>query len=69
MTVSITVNNPAQTINLNMLQEQSTQTLALVITDGSVNIARQPVTPTEMLLFGESGMAIDFMLDDYVIKI
>lgn len=68
MTVSITVNNPAQTVSLNMLQEQPTQTLALVIADGVLNIVRQPLTPTEMLLFGEGGMAIDFMLDDYVIK-
>lgn len=68
MTVSLTVNNPAQTISLDMVQEQPVQSLALTITTGSVTIARQPVSVVEMPLFGESGLNIDFLLDEYAWK-
>jgi hypothetical protein len=69
MTVSLIVNNPAQTISLDMNQEQPTQSLSLIIGSGTVSIARQPLPPTEMLLFGDSGLAIDFMLNQYAVKI
>jgi hypothetical protein len=68
MTVSVTVNNPAQTISLDMNQEQPTQSISLIVGSGTVTVARQPLTTTEMLLFGDSGLAIDFMLDEYVVK-
>ncbi len=67
MSVSLTVNNPAQTIGLDMLQEQPTQTLSLIAADGTVNIARQPRSQIDMLL-DESGIVLDFMLDEYIIK-
>lgn len=67
MTVSITVNNPAQTISLDMLQEQPTQNLSLAVSGGNVNIARQPRSEIDMLL-DESGIALDFLLDQYIIK-
>lgn len=69
MSVSLIVNNPAQTISLDMLQEQPTQNLSLAVSSGNVNIARQPVTPIEMIIFGETGMAIDFMSNEYVVKL
>lgn len=68
MTVSLVVNNPAQTISLDMVQEQPTQSVSLIVSTGTVNIARQPVSQIEMLLFGEGGMAIDFMIDEYAVK-
>ena len=68
MTVSLIVNNPAQTISLEMNQEQPVQSLSLVVGSGTVSIAREPLTPTEMLLFGDAGLGIDFMLNEYVIK-
>lgn len=68
MTVSLIVNNPAQTISLDMLQEQPTQNLSLVLTDGSVTIARQPVSQVEMPLLGESGVNIDFIINEYAWK-
>jgi hypothetical protein len=52
-----------------MNQEQPTQSLSLIIGSGTVSIARQPLPPTEMLLFGDSGLAIDFMLNQYAVKI
>ena len=69
MTVSLTVNNPAQTISLEMNQEQPTQSLSLIVGSGTVSIAREPLTPTEMLIFGDAGLGIDFMVNDYVVKI
>lgn len=68
MTVSLVVNNPAQTISLDMVQEQPTQSLSLVITTGAVTIARQPVSVVEMPLFGESGLNMDFLIDEYAWK-
>lgn len=68
MTVSLVVNNPAQMISLDMVQEQPTQSLSLVITTGSVTIARQPVSVVEMPLFGESGLNMDFLIDEYAWK-
>lgn len=68
MTVSVVVSNPAQTLSLDMLQEQPTQSLSLVITTGTVTIARQPVSMVEMPLFGESGLNIDFLIDEYAWK-
>lgn len=68
MTVSLVVNNPAQTISLDMVQEQPTQSVSLIVSTGTVNIERQPVSQIEMLLFGEGGMAIDFMIDEYAVK-
>lgn len=68
MTVSLVVNNPAQTISLDMVQEQPTQSVSLVITTGSVTIARQPVSVVEMPLFGESGLNMDFLIDEYAWK-
>lgn len=68
MTVSLVVNNPAQTISIDMLQEQPTQTQSLIITTGSVVVARQPVSAVEMPLFGESGLNIDFLINEYVWK-
>lgn len=67
MTVAVVVANPAQTLSLNMLQEQPTQTLALNIAGGVVNLARQPRSAADMLL-DESGVAMDFMLDIYIVK-
>lgn len=67
MTVSLTVNNPAQTISLEMNQEQTTQTLSLVVGSGTVSIARQPRSSIDMLL-DEGGLVIDFMLDEYITK-
>jgi len=52
-----------------MNQEQPTQSLSLIVGSGTVSIARQPLPPTEMILFGESGLAIDFMLNQYAVKI
>lgn len=68
MTVSLVVNNPAQTISLDMVQEQPTQTQSLIITTGSVVVARQPVSVVEMPLFGESGLNIDFLINEYAWK-
>jgi hypothetical protein len=68
MTVSLVVNNPAQTISIDMLQEQPTQTQSLIITTGSVVVARQPVSAVEMPLFGESGLNIDFLINEYAWK-
>lgn len=68
MTVSLVVNNPAQTISLDMLQEQPTQTQSLIVTTGSVTVARQPVSAVEMPLFGESGLNLDFLINEYAWK-
>ena len=68
MTVSLIVNNPVQTISLDMLQEQPTQNLSLVLTDGSVAVMRQPVSQVEMPLLGESGVNIDFIINEYAWK-
>ena len=68
MTVSVVVNNPAQTISLDMLQEQATQSLSLVITTGTVALARQPRSELDMLL-DESGIVLDFLLDGYIWKV
>lgn len=68
MTVSLVVNNPAQTISIDMLQEQPTQTQSLIITTGSVVVARQPVSAVEMPLFGDSGLNIDFLINEYAWK-
>lgn len=67
MTVSITVSNPAQTVSLDMVQELPVQTLALKISDGTLNIARQPRSAIDMLL-DEVGMVIDFTIDAYIVK-
>lgn len=67
MTVTLTVNNPGQTITLDMIQEKATQTLALVIADGVLNIARQPRSEIDMLL-DEEGIVLDFLLDQYITK-
>lgn len=67
MTVTLTVNNPGQTISLDMIQEKATQTLALVIADGTLNIARQPRSEIDMLL-DEEGIVLDFLLDQYITK-
>lgn len=67
MTVTLTVNNPGQTITLDMIQEKATQTLDLVIADGVLNIARQPRSEIDMLL-DEEGIALDFLLDQYITK-
>lgn len=67
MTVTLTVNNPGQTITLDMIQEKATQTLALVIADGVLNIARQPRSEIDMLL-DEEGFVLDFLLDEYITK-
>ena len=67
MTVSLVVNNPAQTISLDMVQEQATQSLSLVVSDGSVALARQPRSAIDMLL-DESGIVLDFLLDEYIWK-
>ena len=68
MTVSVVVNNPAQTISLDMLQEQPTQSLSLVVTTGTVALARQPRSELDMLL-DESGIVLDFLLDGYIWKV
>jgi len=68
MTVSIVVNNPAQTVSLDMVQEQATQSLSLIVSDGSVSIARQPPSEIDMLL-DESGIVLDFLLDGYIWKV
>lgn len=68
MTVSVTVNNPAQTISLNMVQEQATQSLSLIVSNGSVSIARQPRSEIDMLL-DESGIVLDFLLNQYIWKV
>jgi len=70
MSVTFTVINPAQTISLDMLQEDPPQTLTLTIAPatGYVSMTVQPVSLIEMMIFGESGMAIDFMIDEYVVK-
>lgn len=68
MTVSVVVNNPAQTISLDMLQEQATQSLSLVVTTGTVALARQPRSALDMLL-DESGIVLDFLLDGYIWKV
>jgi hypothetical protein len=67
MTVSLTVNNPAQTISLEMNQEQPTQSLSLIVGSGTVSVARQPRSSIDMLL-DEGGLVIDFMLDEYITK-
>jgi hypothetical protein len=67
MTVTLTVNNPGQTISLDMIQEKATQTLALIIADGVLNIARQPRSEIDMLL-DEEGFVLDFLLDEYITK-
>jgi hypothetical protein len=68
MTVALSVANPAQTLSLDMVQEQAVQSLSLIVESGTVSIAREPLTPTEMLIFGDAGLGIDFMLNEYVIK-
>lgn len=68
MTVSVVVNNPAQTISLDMLQEQATQSLSLIVTTGTVALARQPRSALDMLL-DESGVVLDFLLDGYIWKV
>lgn len=68
MTVSVVVNNPAQTISLDMLQEQPTQSLSLVVSTGYVALARQPRSELDMLL-DESGVVLDFLLDGYIWKV
>lgn len=67
MTVTLTVNNPGQTITLDMIQEKATQNLSLVVSDGNVNIARQPRSEIDMLL-DEEGFVLDFLLDEYITK-
>lgn len=67
MTVSITVSNPAQTVSLDMVQELPVQTRALKISDGTLNIAREPRSAIDMLL-DEFGMVIDFTIDAYIVK-
>ena len=68
MTVSITVNNPAQTLSLDMVQEQPVQTLSLPIGTGRVSLTRQPVSDVEQPLFGEAGLNIDFLANAYITK-
>lgn len=68
MTVSVVVNNPAQTISLDMLQEQPTQSLSLAVSTGYVAIARKPRSTLDMLL-DESGIVLDFLLDGYIWKV
>lgn len=68
MTVSVVVNNPAQTISLDMLQEQAAQSLSLIVTTGTVALARQPRSALDMLL-DESGVVLDFLLDGYIWKV
>jgi hypothetical protein len=68
MTVALSVANPAQTLSLDMVQEQAVQSLSLIVGSGTVSIAREPLTPTEMLIFGDAGLGIDFMLNEYVVK-
>jgi len=68
MTVSVVVNNPAQTISLDMIQEQATQSLSLIVTTGTVALARQPRSALDMLL-DESGIVLDFLLDGYIWKV
>lgn len=68
MTVSLVVNNPAQTISLDMLQEQPTQSLSLVVTTGTVALARQPRSEMDMLL-DEGGLVLDFLLDGFIWKV
>lgn len=68
MTVSVVVYNPNQTISLDMVQEQPTQSLSLLVSRGSVTLARKPVSMVEMPLFGESGLNIDFLIDEYAWK-
>lgn len=67
MTVSLAVNNPAQTISLDMNQEQPIQSLSLIVGSGTVSIAREPRSSIDMLL-DEGGLVIDFMLNEYVVK-
>ena len=67
MTVSITVNNPAQTLSLDMVQEQPVQTLSLPIGTGRVSLARQPRSLIDMQL-DEGGMVIDFTINAYITK-
>lgn len=68
MTVSVVVNNPAQTISLDMLQEQAAQSLSLIVTTGTVALARQPRSALDMLL-DESGVVLDFLIDGYIWKV
>lgn len=68
MTVSVIVSNPGQTISLDMVQEQAAQSQSLVISDGSVAIERKPVSFIEMPLFGDAGLNIDFMINEYAWK-
>jgi len=68
MTVSLVVYNPNQTISLDMVQEQPTQSLSLLVSRGSVTLVRKPVSMVEMPLFGESGLNIDFLIDEYAWK-
>jgi len=70
MSVTCIVFNPRQTIELDMQQEDPTQTLNVNISPaiGYVSMTVQPVSLIEMMIFGESGMAIDFMIDEYVVK-
>jgi hypothetical protein len=42
--------------------------LALALSGGTVNIEREPRSMIDMLL-DESGMVIDFMLNDYIVKL
>lgn len=90
MTISLVVNNPSQTISLDVVAEQSPQSLSLAmagamllsatISDGSVSISstlglgtlslqRRTVSELERLLSNENGMAIDFLLNQYMLKI
>lgn len=90
MTISLVVNNPSQTISLDIVAEQSPQSLSLAmagamslsatISDGSVSISstlglgtlslqRRTVSELERLLSNENGMAIDFLLNQYMLKI
>jgi hypothetical protein len=90
MTISLVVNNPSQTISLDVVAEQSPQSLSLamagamslsaIIADGSVSISstlglgtlslqRRTVSELERLLSNENGMAIDFLLNQYMLKI
>jgi hypothetical protein len=67
--LSATISPVVHALSIDMLQEQPTQNLSLAVSNGNVNIARQPVTPIEMIIFGETGMAIDFMSNEYVVKL
>jgi len=73
MTVSLAVNNPAQAISLDMVQEQATQSLSLImsvaislssiIADGTVAIS-SPLGLGSLTLARQPRSAIDMLLDE-----